>query len=61
MACVVWNLEQLDVTQEQVQKLLDIGAIYDPHTGDEFDPAEGVYYPEDDYTLDSIEVLLKTI
>ena len=60
MNIVLWNLEQLDINEAQRDALLEVGAIYDPHTGDEFDPGEGVYYPEDEYTLDSIEELLKT-
>lgn len=55
---IIWNLEQLDVTENQVAYLLSENMIYDPHTGDEFDPGEGVYYPEDGVTLDEIETFL---
>ena len=58
MACIVWNLEQLDITQEQADKLLKNEMIYDPRTGDEFDCGEGIYYPSDDYTLDDIKTFL---
>ena len=55
MNIVLWNLEQLDITDAQRDTLLEAGAIYDPNTGDEFDAGEGVYYPEDEWTLDTIE------
>lgn len=55
---IIWNLEQLDVTENQVAYLLSENMIYDPRTGDEFDSGEGVYYPEDGVTLDEIETFL---
>ena len=60
MKIIIWNLEQLDITASQSEHLLQLGAIYDPNTGDEFDPGEGVFYPEDGYSLASIEWILKT-
>ena len=60
MNIVLWNLEQLDVTERQKNELLLHRVIYDPNCGDKYDAGEGIFYPEDGYTLDDIQLLINT-
>jgi len=59
MKTIIFNLEELYATESQIDFLLKHGYVYDPHTGDEFDPGEGVYYPEENFSLSQIEEILK--
>lgn len=59
MRTILWNLEQLDVTQQQFDKLLEAGMIYDPDTPEY--PMYGIFYPEDNYTLDDLEEFLRFV
>lgn len=49
---VLWDLHQIDITEEEAKKLLEGGMIYDPNTPEY--PMENTFYPEDDYTMDQI-------
>lgn len=63
--CVIWNLEQLDISRAQARDLAARGLIYDPHEGDpESETAPGwIYYPTDDESarpLDAIKAALES-
>jgi hypothetical protein len=56
MAIVIWNLRQVQVAPEEVTCLLAEDMIYNPSTPEH--PMVGVYYPEDDITIEDIEARL---
>ena len=56
MAHVQWDLEFIELNQTEATALMAEDMIYDPG---EAGPGGGVYYPEDDYTMDEIRERLE--
>lgn len=57
MPIIVFELQELVISQEQAERLLETGVIRDANQGDDFDPGPGIYYPNAGYTLAGIKRL----